>query len=747
MNCDLKRLNLKRKMSDNTYFDGTNINNIQYRRKKRRLNMPYIRDISLPCEPTNKKIKQQLKKKIDDGTYNSGEKIVPQRYEKIFISSENQTITKKEVHIEGRKISLKDIRLNMFKDHEIFMKVRNDNELEALSQRQIVDALDNIKEYKDEYDTLTKKELINILKTYERTRNLMFWHDCSSISNHTHFLVTVSVMYDTAIFLSSFEYKQKYGEDINVQSEVEKPYLYILGRCPSNDQQLLYSDDRINDILQLSNPLEFKGTPILDVARIFKGDNPAAQLEAGHQKGGNYFCWACNMHADLSNNISISLSFPYTSLQNRIDHINASNTSQLAVNQGKTKLYSFLKKDQIEQELYERNIQFPLNTSVKKLKELLANEMHGVQGLPALLFKKPGSSLTQLNLLHYEILNNEPMHDISNHIKNIFDELPYLVEKKDKKIVENIIKSSFNGIEAKNAANYRKSLLIVTNWFLEHYKVDHFVFKFLLTLCEIQNILYMPEESRSTHSILRLINTTFVHAIIIKEHLEANLKNSKRKFFGAYYHSITSHAPLQYRLFAGRTSNVEKEEAMFQNLKLSTKTSSNHHSDNVIFNAIIRNQAKKYLNEGKKLCDGVSILHKFYQPLHSLFNDTKISFTWIEKNSNEYQKLLEKSADYLVEDINVWWKEVEDGVVFFDINYPNNSKKIFTHFRSSSMQQQSEYLEKCWKHCLENKHKIPAYKITVNANVFYLDTLQYFQIFNTENISRNSIIPLDIILI
>ncbi|XP_065659796.1 uncharacterized protein LOC136083845 [Hydra vulgaris] len=147
MNCDLKRLNLKRKISDNTYPDGTNINNIQYRRKKRRLNMPYIRDISLPCEPTNKKIKQQLKKKIDDGTYNSGEKIVPQRYEKVFISSENQTITKKEVHIEGRKISLKDIRLNMFKDHEIFMKVQNDNELEALSQRQIVDALEfrNIK--------------------------------------------------------------------------------------------------------------------------------------------------------------------------------------------------------------------------------------------------------------------------------------------------------------------------------------------------------------------------------------------------------------------------------------------------------------------------------------------------------------------------------------------------------------------------------------------------------------------------
>ena len=32
------------------------------------------------------------------------------------------------------------------------------------------------------------------------------------------------------------------------------------------------------------------GVLINDVMRIFKGDDPAAQLEAGHQKGGDYFC-------------------------------------------------------------------------------------------------------------------------------------------------------------------------------------------------------------------------------------------------------------------------------------------------------------------------------------------------------------------------------------------------------------------------------------------------------------------------
>ena len=58
---------------------------------------------------------------------------------------------------------------------------------------------------------------------------------------------------------------------------------------------------------------------------------------------------------------------------------------------------------------------------------------------------------------------------------------------KDKKSSEKEINSSFNGKEAKNAADYRKSLFLVTNWFLSNMK-DHFTKNILLTLCEIQEI-------------------------------------------------------------------------------------------------------------------------------------------------------------------------------------------------------------------------------------------------------------------
>ena len=67
------------------------------------------------------------------------------------------------------------------------------------------------------------------------------------------------------------------------------------------------------------------------------------------------------------------------------------------------------------------------------------------------MYTQPSLSLTELNLANYEILNNEPLHDISNHIKNIYAELPHHLSKSLKSLVEEIIQASFNNKEAKNS--------------------------------------------------------------------------------------------------------------------------------------------------------------------------------------------------------------------------------------------------------------------------------------------------------
>ena len=687
-----------------------------------RLNVTNVTQISLPTEETTESINEVLLGKISDGTINMGELIVPQKYEKTSLIN-NKVITE-EVSVQGRKISLNNIRKIWSIDHKKYMRLRTDAEFQNLTRNDVIEMLQKIHEYdKEKHGSETTHQLKEILKVLERTRHVMFWHDASNVSNHDHFLVTVAPIYDEAVYITNAEYTQKYGEKINIQAEVEKPYIYIFGRCPSNDQQLLYSEERIEDILAVNKEVVIDGIKFKDVVRIFKGDNPAAQLEAGHQKGGNFHCWICPMKADMSKNIFHSLQLPYLSLQDRVNKVKLSQLSKNALATGKTKLYTNLKKADVELELIERNVRYPLDSLAPELQRILAHEMHGIQGLPALLFSGPSSSLEDLHLTKYEILNNEPLHDISNHIKNMYEEIPYLVEKRKKAEVKNIIDFSFNGVEAKNASNYRASLLIVSNWFNENLP-SHNICKILTTLSEIQEILYGNNEKRSVTKVYRLGNLTFIHALCIKILTKnATLKNTERKFFGSYYHSLISHATLQYHLFSGRSINTEKEEAMFQFIKTSTKLTSNHHPGNVISNSIIRYQAKKMLLEGERVNpSNETVFETLYKPIQLNLSNTVISFDWIERYSMPYQKLLERQADYLLQG-GVWWKEGDNGVEFHDHDEPENVRKRLHHFRSSTLKDEFIYLQNCWTECLKMKNMlIPAAKLREGTKLVYLST-------------------------
>ena len=66
-----------------------------------------------------------------------------------------------------------------------------------------------------------------------------------------------------------------------------------------------------------------------------------------------------------------------------------------------------------------------------------------------------------LNLAGYEILVNEPLHDISNHIKNLQKEIQLHLEKRLKPIVQQTTFDSFD-TELKNSVDHRKILLAIT---------------------------------------------------------------------------------------------------------------------------------------------------------------------------------------------------------------------------------------------------------------------------------------------
>ena len=136
--------------------------------------------------------------------------------------------------------------------------------------------------------------------------------------------------------------------------------------------------------------------------------------------------------------------------------------------------------------------------------------------------------------------------------------------------------------------------------------------------------------------------------------LVINLKNNsksltQRKLFGTYFHSISRHASEQYRLFSGRSANTEKEEAFFTGIKTDTKLTLNYQPENLITNVIIRAEARTVLNQVVHL-EEKSFINDIYQPITKQLKNTVIPFSWIRPFPNEYQKLLELQADFLLED-------------------------------------------------------------------------------------------------
>ena len=80
-----------------------------------------------------------------------------------------------------------------------------------------------------------------------------------------------------------------------------------------------------------------------------------------------------------------------------------------------------------------------------------------------------------------------------------------------------------------------------------------------------------------------------------------------------------------------------------------------------------------------------------------------VPFEWIEHHIAQYQRLLERQADYLLEG-STWWREVADGVEFFDKRENMNSMKQLHHFRSTNLKDESTFINECWKICLTKKN-------------------------------------------
>ena len=204
-----------------------------------------------------------------------------------------------------------------------------------------------------------------------QTQNLVFWHDDSSISNHSHLLIMVSCMFDPAVYLTNDEYFEIHGKHVNVQSIVEKPYSHVLVTCHYGGSQIRYSSERLDDLLNLNEDVEYNDKQIWGIVRAFKGNNPACQFEAGQEKTRHYFCWQCPLNAKKAPNLVYALSQPKTSLEKTINKIKESTTSIYKIEQNNVKMNKNFKKHEITEELHQRDIKVLVMTVYPTFKNFL----------------------------------------------------------------------------------------------------------------------------------------------------------------------------------------------------------------------------------------------------------------------------------------------------------------------------------------------------------------------------------------
>ena len=684
-------------------------------------------EITTPVRRTNAALRETKRAKIRAGEYRLGEIIAPKRYKKLMLQPDG-TLKTEYFTVNGRKIPLLEIRKALLEEHEKEGLVRDhsDAHYNCMSVDDIKSRLWELGELK--IDGL-RKELLKVLKLHECTRHVMVWSDHSSIMNHGHLLLTVKAIYDPAFYYTSEELHGK-----NVQELVEKPHIYIMARGRDTiEDQLLYSETRLEDINELGNQLlSSQKVSIRDICRFFQGDHPSQEVESGEQIGGGFGCCGCTgASASYIDHVG-SLRAPHITLEERRRKVLEGPAGKKRRNCG-VHPFKNMSKEELIRECKGRHLSVD-GLLKPALESNLKEVLRGIQRVPALCFPQQECSLQELSLENYEVLPVEPLHDLKEHINNIFKELPKHLNDEEKVLFDEAMEAVLSTKEKLRGSDYRLCCVVLALHLGKHCRLT--IKRLLHTLAELCEMLYTPAEKRTPRFILRLHNVTFCHVIAVRKVFQIPQVLTYRKLFGIYYHSITCHAPLTSRIISLSSVDTEEEEREFSTINSISKSTSNGHPEHIIPNSIIRVQAERSFRSKKSaLTDQQSKIGQFAKNLPN-FPDTSIPNELLD--SEIYQALLERISDFLLCGRGVWWHADEESkeIIFHDSKeqpeFRDDGPPIH-HFRSSSFQSEREYLKEKWVECLtQADFHLPIRKVKVYDPDGNLTFTEYYRVFLEE---------------
>ena len=97
------------------------------------------------------------------------------------------------------------IRQKTLEEHLCYMRLRTHNDFQNLTGDEIINELKYLGELPND-DSLSNETLVNKLKS---RRQLMFWHDGSTLANHSYILMTVAAVYDPAGYFRDEQFFRK----------------------------------------------------------------------------------------------------------------------------------------------------------------------------------------------------------------------------------------------------------------------------------------------------------------------------------------------------------------------------------------------------------------------------------------------------------------------------------------------------------------------------------------------------------
>ena len=212
----------------------------------------------------------------------------------------------------------------------------------------------------------------------------------------------------------------------------------------------------------------------------------------------------------------------------------------------------------------------------------------------------------------------------------------------------NTIVGSVLGKETLRGSDYRKGSILILKT-LQEFTPNSPLTTLLSTAVEMTELLYCDPTKRTSQSVLRLHNITFVPAKLCVDLFCKPKTISSRRMFGRYFHALTNHAPLLNRIISLRLLNTELEERMFEQCKGITRTTSNQHATHIITNILVRLDS-----EEKRQASGTSTIQKQESEVLKLAQalppkeNTVIPLAWLQNSSVHYQAHLERIGDYLL---------------------------------------------------------------------------------------------------